>query len=74
MNIQPPARAVHTYVQRLVAGPERVFPLLCPVREADWIEGWNPLQVPERIGCRRARLRVRHRCGARRRDLVRHAP
>ena len=45
MNIQPPARAVHTYVQKLVAGPERVFPLLCPVREADWIEGWSPLRV-----------------------------
>ena len=45
MNIQPPTRAMHSYVQHLVAGPERVFPLLCPVREADWIEGWAPLQV-----------------------------
>ena len=45
MNIQPPTRAIHSYVQHLVAGPERVFPLLCPVREADWIRGWDPLQV-----------------------------
>jgi len=21
--------------------PERIFPLLCPAREADWIPGWN---------------------------------
>jgi hypothetical protein len=28
------------YVQRLQARPERVFPLLCPVREHDWIESW----------------------------------
>ena len=45
MNIQPPIRAAHSYVQRLAATPARVFPLLCPVREADWIEGWNPLRV-----------------------------
>lgn len=45
MLIRPPNRVSRTYTQRLVAGPERVFPLLCPVREADWIEGWDPLVV-----------------------------
>ena len=45
MNIQPPTRVAHAYVQRLAAAPERVFPLLCPVREADWIEGWSSLLV-----------------------------
>lgn len=45
MEIVKPIRAVHTYTQRLVAQPEAVFPLLCPVREADWIEGWDPLLV-----------------------------
>ncbi|MCK6621449.1 MAG: hypothetical protein HUU32_02920 [Calditrichaceae bacterium] len=45
MIITPPLRATRTYVQRLVAEPERVFPLLCPVREADWIEDWDPLAV-----------------------------
>ncbi len=45
MKIAPPLRATRTYVQRLVAEPERVFPLLCPVREADWIEDWDPLAV-----------------------------
>ncbi|MFX1461535.1 MAG: hypothetical protein ACFFBF_00630 [Promethearchaeota archaeon] len=22
--------------------PDKIFPLLCPAREADWIPGWNP--------------------------------
>lgn len=42
MKIVKPIRATRTYTQHLVAVPEAVFPLLCPVREADWIEGWNP--------------------------------
>ena len=45
MKIVRPQRAQHTYTQRLVAEPAAVFPLLCPVREADWIEGWDPLLV-----------------------------
>ncbi len=27
--------------QLLVGSPEKVFPLLCPIREYDWIEGWK---------------------------------
>lgn len=45
MKIAKPLRATRSYTQRLVAAPPVVFPLLCPVREADWIEGWNPLAV-----------------------------
>jgi hypothetical protein len=45
MEIRKPNRAVRSYVQRLVAPPERVLPLLCPVRESDWIEGWDPKVV-----------------------------
>jgi hypothetical protein len=45
MKISPPQRATHTYVQRLVVEPEKVFPMLCPVREADWIEDWDPIAV-----------------------------
>jgi hypothetical protein len=33
-----------------VAPPERVLPLLCPVREADWIDGWDPLLVISESG------------------------
>ena len=45
MNVRPPNRVTRTYTQHLVAGPERVFPLLCPVREAEWIDGWEPALV-----------------------------
>jgi len=45
VNIRPLNRVTHRYTQRLIAPPEAVFPLLCPVREADWIDGWNPLLV-----------------------------
>src|SRR5215468_6952814 len=42
MQITKPNRATHTYRQRLHAAPAKVFPLLCPVREAEWAEGWMP--------------------------------
>lgn len=45
MNITKPNRVTRTYTQRLVAEPSAVFPLLCPVREADWIDGWDPISV-----------------------------
>lgn len=50
MKTEQPKRATRTYTQRLVAEPSRVFPLLCPVREADWIEGWDPLVVLSHSG------------------------
>src|SRR5262245_13147805 len=42
MDIVKPNRATHTYRQRLCAPPDTVFPLLCPVRETEWAEGWLP--------------------------------
>jgi len=45
MDIQPPNRVSRTYTQRLCAKPAQVFPLLCPVREAEWLEHWAPLTV-----------------------------
>lgn len=50
MNITKPNRVTRSYTQRLVAGPSAVFPLLCPVREADWVDGWNPSSVVTRSG------------------------
>ena len=41
MNSFKACRVVHEYTQSNFASPERVFPLLCPVREADWIPGWR---------------------------------
>lgn len=37
---QPFKRKVQTYRKQFSAGPETVFPQLCPTREADWIDGW----------------------------------
>jgi hypothetical protein len=42
MKIVKPNRATHSYTQHLIADPTVVFPLLCPVRECDWIDVWNP--------------------------------
>jgi hypothetical protein len=45
MEISRPVRAHRTYTQMLIAPPEQVFPLLCPVREIEWANDWNPRQV-----------------------------
>jgi len=41
MNSFKARRVAHEYTQTNPASPEKVFPLLCPVREADWIPGWR---------------------------------
>jgi len=41
MNSFQAVRVAHEYTQTNPASPEKVFPLLCPVREADWIPGWK---------------------------------
>ncbi len=50
MKIVKPIRVAHTFTQTLNAAPDQVFALLCPVREADWIEGWDPLLVVSESG------------------------
>jgi hypothetical protein len=42
LNIVHPHRVAHRYIQHLNANPEQVFPLLCPVRECEWVNGWKP--------------------------------
>ncbi len=34
-------RITRTYRQTIQASPDVVFPLLCPVREVEWLEGWR---------------------------------
>lgn len=36
-----PLHVTHQFTQRNLAPPATVFPLLCPVREAEWIPGWR---------------------------------
>ena len=45
MKVTEPVRATRHYTQRLNASPAAVFPLLCPVREVDWVNGWSPRLV-----------------------------
>ena len=50
MRVSKPNRVTRTFTQHLVAKPSKVFPLLCPVREADWIDGWDPRLVISQSG------------------------
>jgi hypothetical protein len=34
-------RTTRTYRQTINATPEKLFPLICPVREAEWLDGWQ---------------------------------
>jgi len=43
-------RVVREHVQTNDAAPERVFALLCPVREAEWVPGWEYRLVYSRSG------------------------
>lgn len=45
MEIEKPNRIRHIFTQTLTGPPDRVFPLLCPVRERDWVPNWNPTRV-----------------------------
>jgi len=36
-----PQRITREYRQTIKATPEKVFALLCPVREAEWLDGWR---------------------------------
>ena len=44
-------RVSHEYTQTNDAPPEKVFPLLCPVREADWVPGWQYRLIYSDSGC-----------------------
>ena len=39
-GISMPRRVKHNFTQSINGTPQQVFPLLCPVRETDWIPGW----------------------------------
>jgi len=41
MNAFLPQRFTREIELRIAASPQRVFPLLCPVREYDWIAPWQ---------------------------------
>lgn len=41
-DVKQPNHTRHSYTQSIQGTPDKVFPLLCPVRELDWVPGWNP--------------------------------
>jgi hypothetical protein len=50
MRIINPKRVTRSYTQSLLGTPEEVFPLLCPVRETEWVAGWAPGEVRSASG------------------------
>lgn len=50
MDVARPNRIRHSYTQSILAAPEKVFPLLCPIRELEWVDGWNPSLVLSQSG------------------------
>jgi hypothetical protein len=40
MNAIDSGRITRRHTQHIEAPPEHVFPLLCPVGEEDWLDGW----------------------------------
>ena len=40
-GVSKPRRIKHSFTQSINGTPGQVFPLLCPVRETDWIPGWT---------------------------------
>lgn len=41
MSTQNAKRVTRTHTQTIQGSSDRVFPLLCPVRERDWLDGWT---------------------------------
>ena len=43
-------KATKEYCQTIYALPDKVFPLLCPVREAEWLDGWRYTMIYSKSG------------------------
>ena len=41
MTAFKPIREIKSYTMKIDALPATIFPLLCPVREYEWIEPWS---------------------------------
>jgi hypothetical protein len=45
-----PRHVTKEYCQTIYISPEKVFPLLCPVREAEWLDGWRYSMIYSQSG------------------------
>ncbi len=43
-------RLIRSYRQTICAAPDVVFPLLCPAREGEWLEGWDSTMIYSKSG------------------------
>lgn len=50
LKIEKPFRVKRAFTQHLKGSPQQVFPLLCPVRETEWVNGWDPELVISKSG------------------------
>lgn len=50
MKVLKPNSINHSYTQSICRPPGEVFPLLCPVREKEWVNGWEPRVVVSESG------------------------
>ena len=50
MKVQKPCRVSRSFTQHLCAPADQVFPLLCPVREREWVKDWRPKLVISESG------------------------
>ncbi len=50
MRITRPRRVTRSYVQTIAGTPQEIMPLYCPVREAEWCAGWDPIVVYSESG------------------------
>ena len=49
-NTLPAKRVVREFMQSNSGSPEKVFPLLCPVREAEWLPQWKYRTIYSKSG------------------------
>jgi hypothetical protein len=50
MQVEKPCRVSRSFTQHLCAPADQVFPLLCPVREREWVKDWRPKLVISESG------------------------
>lgn len=50
MRVEKPYRVSRSFTQHLCAPTDEVFPLLCPVRETEWVKDWRPKTVISESG------------------------
>jgi hypothetical protein len=50
MSAKIGTKVIREYTMTLSAPPEKVFPLLCPVREHEWLESWHARIVQTESG------------------------